>query len=124
VSERATARRFDEFWNAYPRKVGKDKARTKYAAAVKRATEDEIIAGAHRLAADPNLPEKQFVPYPSTWLERGGWEDEPLPPRTTGGNVLSFDQQRIRNNDAVTARYLNGEPPWSPENTALELPPF
>nr|DAP66127.1 MAG TPA: putative replisome organizer protein [Caudoviricetes sp.] len=75
--------RFDEFWDAYPRKVGKKKARTKFAAAVKAAGDAQrVIDGALRLAADPNLPEKQFIPHPTTWLERGGWDDEPLPDRT------------------------------------------
>lgn len=72
---------FDEFWAAYPRKVGKQKARTKFTTATKRADPHTIIAGAKRLATDPNLPEKQFIPHPTTWLERDGWDDEPLPPR-------------------------------------------
>ncbi|MGV0336226.1 hypothetical protein [Corynebacterium kroppenstedtii] len=75
--------RFDEFWDAYPRKVGKKKARAKFATAVKAAGgAQRVIDGAQRLAADPNLPEKQFIPHPTTWLERGGWDDEPLPDRT------------------------------------------
>lgn len=78
ASERVT--RFDEFWSAYPRKVGKQKARGKYAAAVKRTGDEQtVIDGAHRLANDPNLPEPKFIPHPTTWLERDGWEDEPLP---------------------------------------------
>ena len=78
---RPAVNRFDEFWTAYPRKVGKEKARTKYATACKKATPDAIIAGAYRLANDPNLPDKQFIPHPTTWLERGSWTDEPLPQR-------------------------------------------
>lgn len=74
--------RFDEFWDVYPRKVGKKKARAKFAAAVKAAGDAQrVIDGAKRLATDPNLPERQFVPHPTTWLERGGWDDEPLPSR-------------------------------------------
>ena len=73
--------RFDEFWTAYPRKVGKDKARTAYRTACRRTPEQTVIDGAHRLAADPNLPEAQFIPHPTTWLTRGGWDDEPLPAR-------------------------------------------
>ena len=72
---------FDLFWSAYPRKVGKQKARTKFTAALKRASAETIIAGAQRLALDPNLPEAQFVPHPTTWLERDGWDDSPLPAR-------------------------------------------
>lgn len=85
-SERDRPRRFDEFWAACPRKVGKQKARTKYAAAVKRAGDEQtVIDGMRRLAADPNLPEAQFIPHPTTWLERNGWEDDPLPAR--GGDA-------------------------------------
>lgn len=72
---------FDLFWSAYPRKVGKQKARAKFTAALKRASAETIIAGVQRLALDLNLPEKQFIPHPTTWLERDGWEDEPLPAR-------------------------------------------
>ena len=79
---------FDEFWDAYPRKVGKKKARAKFAAAVKAAGDAQrIIDGAERLACDPNLPDKQFIPHPTTWLERGGWDDEPLPDRTPSRQI-------------------------------------
>lgn len=81
--------RFDEFWAIYPRKVGKDKARTAYTTATKRTDEDTIIAGATRLAQDPNLPEKTFIPHPTTWLTRGGWDDEPLPSRRSSQNIDS-----------------------------------
>ncbi|MBY0797852.1 hypothetical protein [Corynebacterium parakroppenstedtii] len=73
---------FTEFWKTYPRKVGKDRARKAFASACRRATAEEIIEGAKRLAADPNLPDKQFIPHPTTWLNGGGWDDEPLPDRT------------------------------------------
>ena len=90
-SERAPAARsdrFDEFWNAYPRKVGKKKARTKYATAIKAAGDEQsVIDGAKRLASDPNLPDKQFIPHPTTWLERGGWDDEPLPARAPSRQI-------------------------------------
>lgn len=91
-SDETTADRFDEFWNHFPRKVGKDKARTAYASARKRATEETIVQGAIRFANDPNLPEKQFIPHPTTWLNRGGWDDEPLPPRTDGRGPTRLQQ--------------------------------
>lgn len=76
--------RFAEFWQTYPRKVGKDDARNAWKAAKRRADQQAIIDGSTRLASDPNLPETQFIPYPATWLRRGGWDDEPLPPRRDG----------------------------------------
>lgn len=78
---KAEPNRFEEFWTAYPRKVGKQKAVAKYKAAWNRSAQQEIIDGAHRLANDPNLPEQTFVPHATTWLERNGWEDEALPMR-------------------------------------------
>lgn len=70
---------FNQFWEAYPRKVGK--------AAAKKAFEKLVdaqalaVAGARRLAHDPNLPPEQFIPHPTTWLNREGWLDDPLPER-------------------------------------------
>jgi len=78
-----TADLFDEFWSVYPRKAGKGAARKAFAAAAKSAGGAAVVAGARRFALDPNLPDKQFIPHPATWLSRGSWEDEPLPPRTT-----------------------------------------
>lgn len=70
---------FDEFWSAYPKKVAKGDAVKAFKQATKRAPVEDIIAGARRLAADPNLPEKRFIPHPGKWLRADQWEDEPLP---------------------------------------------
>jgi len=75
---------FDDFWSVYPRHVAKAAARKAFAKAVKSAGADAVMAGARRFAADPNLPEAQFVPHPSTWLNQGRWEDDPLPARESG----------------------------------------
>ena len=70
---------FADFYAAYPRKVGKGKALPAYRRALGKTTADAIVAGARRYAADPNLPVKQWIPYPTTWLNQGGWDDEPCP---------------------------------------------
>lgn len=77
---------FAEFYLAYPRKVGKDDARRAFEKAAKSTDPGVIVEGARRLAADPNLPEKRFIPHPATWLRRGSWDDEPYPavPSTSG----------------------------------------
>lgn len=69
---------FDEFWEAYPRKVGRASALK----AFEKTEQALAVAGARRLKYDPNLPDVQFIPYPSTWLNRRGWEDDPYPERT------------------------------------------
>ena len=72
---------FNKFWNYYPRKTEKLAARKAFDKACELVTPAVIVAGAERLANDPNLPPKQFVPYPATWLNAGQWEDEPYPER-------------------------------------------
>lgn len=77
---------FAEFWDSYPRKVGKAAAERAFA---KCDVKFLAIAGARRLANDPNLPEMQFIPHPTTWLNRAGWEDDPLPPREPSKDDLA-----------------------------------
>lgn len=72
---------FLRFWNYYPRKTEKLAARKAFDKACEVAGAEIIVAGAERMSRDPNLPPKQFVPYPATWLNAGQWEDEPYPER-------------------------------------------
>lgn len=87
---------FEDFWRLYPRKVDKAIARAKwnqitgdglttrmldrdsrmFVHATLRATPEEIMAGLKRYRE--NLPleyDEQFIPYPTTWLNRGRWDD-------------------------------------------------
>jgi hypothetical protein len=68
---------FAKFYAAYPRKIGPHKAREAWDKARRKATAAEIQAGVERFATDPNLPIKKLIPHPTTWLNRGGWLDEP-----------------------------------------------
>ncbi|VXB76093.1 helix-turn-helix domain-containing protein [Pseudoclavibacter sp. 8L] len=72
---------FEKFYEVYPRKVGKVDARKAFAKAARSTPAQYIVEGAARFAADPNLPEKQYIPHPSSWLNKGRWDDEPLPQR-------------------------------------------
>ena len=79
-TEIRTQKSFDEFWNVYPRKVGKREAEKAYAKALSVASAEEILAGAQKYATDPNRVDT-FTAHPSTWLNQGRWSDAPLPPR-------------------------------------------
>jgi uncharacterized protein YdaU (DUF1376 family) len=71
--------RFERFWLAYPRKVGKDAARRAFD---KRKPDDELLsrmlakvreqAGSVDWIKDGG----QFVPHPATWINQGRWQDE------------------------------------------------
>ena len=69
---------FAVFWKAYPRKVGKDAARKAFA---KRKPDAELLAkmlaAVARQAQSEQWRKKdgQFIPHPTTWLNRGQWED-------------------------------------------------
>lgn len=66
---------FDDWWETYPRKVGKDAARKAYAAALRRNVTPAVLCQAlamQRWPADP-----QFIPHPATWLNGGRWQDDP-----------------------------------------------
>jgi biotin operon repressor len=72
---------FDEFWSYYPKKVDKGAAVRAFRKAIKKADAKEIIQGAIYYASDVNLPEKQFIKNPATWLNAEAWNNGPLPAR-------------------------------------------
>ena len=100
---------FDDFWKAYPRKVGKRAAQQAYADAIKGTSPDVILSAAMRYAADPNR-EQQFTVHPTTWLRQGRWDDEPLPARKSAqtGGTRRMDNyaeihERINRAKGITA---------------------
>jgi hypothetical protein len=72
---------FEEFWNYYPKKVDKGAALRAFRKAAKNEDVTLVIDGAKRYAEDPNLPEKQFIKNPATWLNAEAWNNGPLPAR-------------------------------------------
>lgn len=77
--QRGLSARFQRFWNAYPRKVGKGTAER----AFNRIKPDDNLVSKMLVAiqrwkqSDAWAREGgRFVPYPATWLKRRGWEDE------------------------------------------------
>ena len=94
--------RFDEFWESYPRKVGKNSALKAYTTARSRfsgTTQDFealLVTGALRLAQDPNLPATQYIPYPTTWLNREGWNDDPYPERQRSPEEIAAQAKALR----------------------------
>jgi len=95
---------FDEFWQAYPRKVGKGAARKSYAKAL-RITDHDTIMGAlsdQRLAMEAK--EAKFIPHPSTWLNQERWEDEAEEP-TSSSDVGNPDTHAGDKQIAFAAKF-------------------
>jgi hypothetical protein len=86
---------FETFWSKYPRKVGKDAALKVWQQARRRVTVDQIQRGVERLAADPNLPDQNYIPHAATWLKRGGWDDAPYPPPRNGNARVPTADARV-----------------------------
>jgi biotin operon repressor len=74
---------FDSFWSYYPKKVDKGAALRAFRKAAKTGDVALIVKGAKDYAEDPNLPEKQFIKNPATWLNAEAWNNGPLPKRKT-----------------------------------------
>jgi len=87
---------FDVFWEAYPRKENKAKARMAWIKALKVADADAVTAGAQRYRDDPNR-EEAFTAHAATWLNGERWEDAPLPSRgkEEAPRALTFMEQVV-----------------------------
>lgn len=96
---------FDEWWEHYPKKVGKGQARTAFRRALRKVDLDTLTEGARQLAAHHQQAgtDKKFIPNPSTWLNGERWDDELLPvdgERTPSvDEVLSWDVTPSMNED-------------------------
>jgi hypothetical protein len=69
--------RFDEFWNHYPKKLSKAQALKAWKAAIKRKPDTEIIEAVKEYSLG-KLPDIQFIPLASTWLNNDRWDDVDL----------------------------------------------
>lgn len=70
---------FGVFWKIYPNKVGKPKALAKW---LKLKPDNELFSeiikglGLHCQSQQWTKDDGEFIPHPTTWLNRRGWEDE------------------------------------------------
>lgn len=76
----ATLSGFDEWWETYPRKEGKGKARDAWRA--KRLTPADVPRLTSAVERQRHTEQWQreggrFIPHPSTWLNQERWDDEP-----------------------------------------------
>ena len=71
--------KFNQFWSAYPKKVGKDKCQKWFKA---HKVDDELLnkmldtISKFKQSKGWLKDNGQYIPHPYTWLNRGGWEDE------------------------------------------------
>jgi hypothetical protein len=78
---------FEDFWKAYPKKVGKQEAKKAWERQNgNRPKLDTIVAKITELRKSSQWLKDngQFIPHPATWLNRGGWDDEFCVMKTSG----------------------------------------
>jgi len=105
MDKNTISKNFDRFWSIYPKKVGVTSAERCFHKLLSGTLSDaegmaeQIIEGAQRMALDGNLPDKQFIPHGSTWLNRSGWLDEAYPERE-----VSKEDRSVRDREASDIR--------------------
>lgn len=99
---------FEDFWTAYPRRVGKKLANDRWLRLVKNgAATDQLLAAAKNYAAgmDAQGREMTAILHPSTFLGKGRWEDWvngiPEGEQISGSgiqkkSITSAERQRLR----------------------------
>jgi len=92
---------FEQFWRAYPRKVGKGHALKAWRTAVKKAPADVILAGLQRAVFPVRT---QYVPHASTWLNGERWAD---------GTPTAADESQAADDWGVNA-WLKRQPDAQP----------
>lgn len=67
---------FQNFWNKYPRKIGKPKAIKSFPK--DEATQLEVIKGLEKYLEHWQIKgtEIEYIPHPTTWLNQRRWEDD------------------------------------------------
>jgi hypothetical protein len=93
---RARAAGFDEFWAAYPKKASKAYAKKCWEKAKDRPPLAEILAAIERLKGSRQWTKDggDFIQNPATWINRGGWDDQPTP--AAGGAVEKREPFRFQ----------------------------
>lgn len=121
--------RFDRFWDAYPKKTGKAQAqRTFFRIAPSEELTQKILTAIEKQKSGSMWMKNhgEFIPYPSTWLNRGQWDDEveetqvrtsrAPAARSYAGNAVS------RGGREGTVQYT-GEEYFGYAGVGLEVPP-
>lgn len=99
---RPFAAAFEQFWQAFPNKVGKRDAQKAFEKVIKSGsvTIEKMAAGLH---AYVNKTDDRPWCNPATWLNQGRWDDQPAEVSSNGKSLLAaasrLEQQLARGDD-------------------------
>ncbi len=82
---------FEQWYETWPRKVGKGGARKAFKTALKKTDFETLCQGRDRFIVAASGQDKNYIPYPSTWLNQERWSDDttainPAPIAIRSGN--------------------------------------
>lgn len=103
--------RFERFWEAYPKKVGKKAAQAAFG---KLKPNDELVKkmlstlGWQAKSEQWQRNSGQYVPNPTTWLNQGRWDDKPSAVPNAPEGKPSFDLDAYERDSAFDT--WSGEP--------------
>ena len=92
---------FEAWYAIFPRKEARRGAAKAYAAALKRATAEQLLDGAKRYAAARAGQDAKFTKLPATWLNNDCWLDQTAQEAPAGTPIADAEtarwQARLRN---------------------------
>lgn len=91
---------FDAAYLAFPKHVAPGDAEKAYAAALKRASPEDILAGVLRYAAERKGEEAKYTKAFGPWLRAERWRDET-------GNMVTLDPEKVANDKDKSDRFLH-----------------
>ena len=93
---------FDRFWEAYPKKVGKEAARNAFRR-VRGVSIETILQAIARQKDSRQWREEngRFIPNPATWLNQGRWEDEATVAESGGEDAPPTDNYETSDTDRL-----------------------
>jgi hypothetical protein len=101
---------FEQFWNAYPRKVGKAAARKAFAKARVRndaPTIADLLSAVARYAA--TITDLKYCAHPTTWLTQERWHDDLGTVAAARVTIVDNRPQRVKDAESfAAAHWLTG----------------
>lgn len=97
TNARADEERFDAFWSAYPKKVGRGDARRAWNKAhVTHEIFAKIMNTLQRATQSDQWKRDggKYIPNPATWLNQERWNDDVSTYPRTVGKITNFDQRQ------------------------------
>lgn len=112
---------FERFYSIYPRKVARLDAEKAWKQMTRSYDPEAIIAGAEKFARQcaNEGKEKEFIPYPASWLRAGRWMDGELN-ETVKPTEAEIMVRKVETLDELRA-WLMERHGKIPSNLALEI---